>query len=696
MALRLAFPVCLALALIVTETQAQSRKHKRDHSRPQVATQTQGRGSVRAPVSPPQPTANRPRPGAVLSAITLADVGYTDGFRLANLGGRRELFVPLPQGADITARELVLTIDDISAHEARRSLEILLNDRSVAAIPLNGKGGVRTLHIPLGHARPRDGFLKFSFLYSGAATPNRCIDVRYVGDSLTVRPETAVDLEIVFPGSPDVATTAALMPRDVDVVVPRRRLEPSDIAAALSAARALAATGRRVSFEQGFDKLSDITRAQNHRWTRGVVLVGALQEVLSHLDAPVASIAGPATSLGTVVAGRIGGLPALVISDANTVRVGRLLGSQNLKATRGVRAVTIAQVATPRAATSKADFERLRIVLPQADVYGRADLPVTIDTRMLPAGTRPSRLLLEVMVAPDGTGEKAVVSAFVNDRLLGSTVAATGEPTKLDLPLNDGLIGTSASVRVVVQRRSAQGDCRFVPQGYPAQILGSSAIVLKEAGARAHDFFDLVPHWTNAVEILVPSAAADRPLAVLPLLSDVLVALAPEPAAYTVRLVPSGIAPSPTAPFVAVSNTPPAGATPHVRFDHGRVAVADRSGKIVLDLGGLSVGAVAQVINAGDKPGLWIKPLAADGTLPAPTHARLSHGDVAFIDRSGVALALSTERDALVRVTYPDQVSWLTVADRFRPWILGSLWFVAAIGFLFALQRMLRRRPTGE
>jgi hypothetical protein len=64
------------------------------------------------------------------------------------------------------------------------------------------------------------------------------------------------------------------------------------------------------------------------------------------------------------------------------------------------------------------------------------------------------------------------------------------------------------------------------------------------------------------------------------------------------------------------------------------------------------------------------------------------------VDATGVALALSTERDTLVRVTYPDQVSWITVADRFRPWIIGSLWVLATVGFLFALQRMLRRRTA--
>src|SRR4029077_15224667 len=123
-------------------------------------------------------------------------------------------------------------------------------------------------------------------------------------------------------------------------------------------------------------------------------------------------------------------------------------------------------------------FDQLGVAPAQAEVFGRADLTAAIDMRRLPTGTAPTRLMLDLMVAPDGSGEKAVVSAYVNERLLGSTVAAIGEATRLDLALPAGLIGTSANIRAVVQRRSAQGDCRFEPQGYPAQILGSSAFVI--------------------------------------------------------------------------------------------------------------------------------------------------------------------------------------------------------------------------
>jgi hypothetical protein len=131
-----------------------------------------------------------------------------------------------------------------------------------------------------------------------------------------------------------------------------------------------------------------------------------------------------------------------------------------------------------------------------------------------------------------------------------------------------------------------------------------------------------------------------------------------------------------------------------VRFDQGRVAVADRGGRTLLDLGGFSAGAVAQIVNSGNNAGLWIKPLSRDGSLPVTADLRMDRGDVAFIDHAGIALAMSTARDTLVQITYPEQVSWFSVAERFRAWIIGALWLLATVAFLLVLQRLLRRRAT--
>jgi hypothetical protein len=215
--------------------------------------------------------------------------------------------------------------------------------------------------------------------------------------------------------------------------------------------------------------------------------------------------------------------------------------------------------------------------------------------------------------------------------------------------------------------------------------------VLVDAAEKPHDFADLSAWWANGVEVWLPSPATERPAPVMSLVADTLAALTTETAPIVVKFNGND-APSPAAPFIAVSNRIPNGATPRVRFDRGRVVVADRKDKTLLDLGGFSGGAVVQIVSAGSQPGLWLKPLAADGALPSPAELKLDRGDIAFVDQSGVALAMSSERDTLVRVAYPDQVSWLTVAERFHPWIIGAIWALVTVGFLFGLQRILRRR----
>ena len=90
--------------------------------------------------------------------------------------------------------------------------------------------------------------------------------------------------------------------------------------------------------------------------------------------------------------------------------------------------------------------------------------------------------------------------------------------------------------------------------------------------------------------------------------------------------------------------------------------------------------------------GLWIKPLSADGSLPLSPTIGLDRGDVAFLDKTGVALALSTERDTLLRVSYVEQESWLANLDRFRSAIIAGIWVLLTLALLFALQRIYRRR----
>jgi cellulose synthase operon protein B len=680
------------LAVAAVPSQASSLSPPSIQHRPKTSPAMQPAAAAQPLAEPAAPAS---RPGRLLTDVKLADLGFINGVRLSNLGGHRELFVPLPQDGDVAATDLVLAVDDISAFEARRNLEVQVNDRTVAAIALDGKSRDRTVRISLGRIRPKDGYLKISFLYSGAATLDRCIDLRFVGDTVTIKPETAVEVDVGPVSEIDVATITMLMPRDVAIVLPSRRVTESEIATSITIARSLISTGRRVSFHHGFEAAAELAKHDEAgRWMRGVVLVGPFAETANVIDPPLVRVAGASQPFGALAVVRVGGSPALLVSDSNVVSAGRLFGSPWRAATRGVRSASVGETSPIGLPTDRVTFEQLAVAPAQADVFGRADLVAVIDTRRLPPETRATRLLLDVMVAPDGGGEKAVVSVFVNELLLGSAVAAVGEATHLDLDLPDGLLGAVANVRAAVQRNSAQGNCRLEVQGYPAQILGSSALQLASADGAPHDFSDLRSHFGRGIKLLLPSIAADQPSLVLALLAQVVDQLSPDVAPLSVNFTAGNGQPAPDGPFIAFSDWPPAGANPRVRFDGGRVAVTDRAGRTLLDLGGFVGGAVAQVTSANDHPGLWIRPLAPDGAAPSPNDLHLDHGDVAFIDGNGVALAMSTERDTVVRIAYPDQVSWLTVAERFRPWIIGGLWLFATAALLFVLQRMFRRRAA--
>src|SRR5262249_48905499 len=98
-------------------------------------------------------------------------------------------------------------------------------------------------------------------------------------------------------------------------------------------------------------------------------------------------------------------------------------------------------------------------------------------------------------------------------------------------------------------------------------------------------------------------------------------ALSSETAAITVKLVAAGAAPAPEAPFLSIGDLPPAGSKPQARFDRGRVMVVDRSDRPILDLGGNTTGAIAQIVtaNASGPGGLALGRL----TVPVLDHRRV-------------------------------------------------------------------------
>ena len=234
------------------------------------------------------------------------------------------------------------------------------------------------------------------------------------------------------------------------------------------------------------------------------------------------------------------------------------------------------------------------------------------------------------------------MSVFVNERLLGSSVAQIDEPTRFDLPLPDGLVGTIANVRVVIQRRSAQGDCRFEPQGYPAQILGTSSVVLAAADARAARLLRSCRalggrrRYPCPGRRSRPSRSARSPHSAPCLTALVAGGCGHHRSSHS----PPGAVPVPAGAFhwLGDASARERGAACAIRPGPRR---GDRpSGSHGARPRRILDGAVAQLVMAGDFPGLWIKPLAADGTVAVARPTFISSAAMSPSSTSaGVAMA---------------------------------------------------------
>ena len=409
-----------------------------------------------------------------------------------------------------------------------------------------------------------------------------------------------------------------------------------------------------MAFHRGYDALPEIAkRERDGRWTRGIVLVGPLDDAAGVLDSPVATVAGPVPAFGTLAAIRDRRHAGSCWSPMRDVaRAGRLLADRCLPrraALRRPRSATTAPIALPtdrddlRSARRRAGAGRS--VRPRRTRRGHRHphgCPAERGRRGFCSTSwwRPTAPAKRPSSAPSST---SACSAARSRR--------PAKPTHLDLPLPDGLVGTNANVRAVVQRRSAQGDCRFEPQGYPAQILGSSALVLARADAMSQDFSDLAARWADGLEVLLPASAADAARRVLGLVADVLNALSPEmrrsPSDFVAAMSDARAERSlPRRQRCAARRSQSARALRSRPRGRRPTAPAARCSISAAS----PAGAVAQIVEPATIPACgssrW-RPTARCRRRPT---LQLDHGDVAFLDHNGVALAMSTERDTLVQI----------------------------------------------
>lgn len=620
--------------------------------------------------------------------ISIAELGLTDGAYMGSLGGTQTFYFPISRDIHISAGTLSFAYDEAGPFDGRRSVLVTVGNRAVFTRALPVGHDRQTVDVPLTASDLTGDFVKVTVQYSGVVTNDRCVDARLANDGFTVLPETTLALNVVGDSLNQVSSVLNLMPQKVALGLPARALTEQEMAAAISAVRLLKSRGHEVTIVP-LAQLQAQPAQDDVVWQRGDVIIATPADLGTGF--PVTGTTKDAQAQASVATLADG--PGLVLSGTDPQAALNFLGSDWRDAAEG--GVIRVSAAQPMArATGRLTFDQLGVATPVSDAPDRAVWSADFSAKDLPAGRWPTALDLDVGVGTDGSDVSAVVNVFLNGRFLGGTTAATQGITHLHVDVPRGLVGLNNQVRVVMQRQPRAGDCTWLSANFPAQLLGSSAIVLGTSDAQGHDFFSIAPRARDGLTVFVRDdlAAAAQPAA-LQVLGTVAADLSPVDAPVTVKRIDGNGVPPPDSVFLAWGKIHFADDAMPVRMDQGNVIVRTLAGTPLLNLNGAANTLVAEVVALPGAPaGVWLRPVGTSDNVPAPQAIGLDRGNVAFIGKGGVTLALSTERDKLIEVTYPEVTSWQTLARRYGTWFVIGGWLLLTVVVLIALQRIYRRR----
>ncbi len=591
------------------------------------------------PVVPaPQPRQRR---------LGLSELGLDAGAAFG--AGGRDLSFPLPRDLPGLGGRLSLSFDLAAPFPARHAVEVRANGRLLAARAFPETSTRLAFDLPL-----PDEVL--------ASEPDALrLNLRLVeqpgpaAGAATLRPESVLALMIPDGVVPTVSAMTRLLPARVVVLTRPGGLPPSEAAAALRIALALAATGRDARITSGGVPGFAVAPDGGRLWETGTVVVGATADAASVIE--------------------FAGVPVLAIGGPDPEGAARLLeGPWRVAAGTSAVGTAMAQPSPSRA--TSLPFSVLRGSL-AAQEGARPSWTMEFSTRDLPPGTRPHALELELLAPPDSRG--AIASVLLNDVLLGSSAVPPDGRLRLAPSVPAGLVALENRITVILHRAAA---------GAPAQLLPGSAMLLGAAPA-ASEFLALPPLLAGGFEVLVDAPGGTIPAEALNGPLWLLRALAPPGAPITVTPVAPGAEPRPRHPFLAATEQPPAGAEPPIRFEAGRIRLSDRAGARLMELDGTTPVLLAQLLDTGGAQGIWLR--SSDGRMPpfAPPAAapRLDRGDVAVLDRQGVALAISAAPPHPIVAGPPDTANSRSAVLAWRPLVTGVFW-MAGFGLVaFAFLR---------
>lgn len=297
-----------------------------------------------------------------------------------------------------------------------------------------------------------------------------------------------------------------------------------------------------------------------------------------------------------------------------------------------------------------------------------------LDLRDLPASTRPAEVsaVVDARVAARA-GTATLVSLAVNGIVVARRSAAREGPTVVHARIEDRLLSTRNSIEV----SAAAPQCLNCEAALAtARPVSAPRFRLEPPSGGATDFSQVVTRYRAGLAVRATSAE-DRQLAAL--VKDALGPRAPADAKAKA--------------VIHAGATPPGGVTPPLRFDLGPVRLVRSDGVEIASDDTLRRSTVVQLLRAGDRPLVWVRPGKAGAV---PPELRLDEGDVALFDATGRTLEFSTKRDRAVRIAYGAGVDAYGANRTMELWRFGLLafWLIATVFLAIVFRRLPRPQQS--
>ncbi|MDZ4802615.1 MAG: cellulose biosynthesis cyclic di-GMP-binding regulatory protein BcsB [Bryobacteraceae bacterium] len=578
--------------------------------------------------------------------VRLAAAGFPDGLAFSSVQESRTVFFPLPRDTRLTGASVVLDLQWSPLLRQPSNLRITVEDSATRVVPLQfGASEPLRVEIPVAQRLLGRRFVRVQFAVTAIASNDACLDEKLRPGFVEVLNSSGMLLHADGP-SLSISGFLDMLPPEVAIALPDGAVSAGVWHATLQMAAFLQDSGRVVQVVRTREL------AQIEVTPEGGGLRTTSQGSVLQVSAPWLAAGGlwPDWPSSPGAAPKLKGEPLVMRLESLQVAGG---------------------------------LER--------EVSSRAEWVLRPAARALPAGYRVTRATVRMTQAPDPANHPILLYIYANSHLIHTMrLADSGQPQEIRIVVPaEALEGSGTDeIRIVSQRRMVAGECVAGAQSYPAQLLPGtelSATPVKDVSRSLSE----APAMFRAAARLYVDARMAADVESVPALASIARRLGLDVARAEVLFASGGGGIGVDRPFLYVGGGAPSEMKSPVQFDRGEVVLTDALGRTVFHSATQPGVAVVQMATLGGATGVWIRP---PGRLTQPTVLDLGHGDVAFLDGTGLLRSFDSRQVEVAQVRYPGLAMWTDWFVRYQLWLLGVAWLMLSAIFVGLYRKMMQHK----